>query len=203
MLLELLKRVLRSNLLEELLQVVIWIAISLGLLLFGLFLESVLVLGVGDDSWILLSFDALVSSVDPFLDRRKELLLTVVLNQDVIELEAGHGVFRDGGHELIDDILIFDELHDLSPSLLRRDVLEVRFVIRRPGDHQFDSLLVEFVLELEVIVESTLVVYVQVEMQLIDQVGLVLREHEQVLRQVQPVEPLGHCHLCHGLVVLD
>lgn len=200
--LELLDRLLSSNFLAEGLKVILWLTVALFLLLFGLFLfQTIFVIGRGN-SWILGFADAVLGLLDPVLNGVEKLFLTVVVNEEVVELEAGQRVLWDGSDEVRNDLLILDKLLDLSSGLLWSDELEFSLLVRVSGDHELDSLLIEFVFELVVFIELGLVEDVQVETELADEVGLVLCEHLKILGEVHSVEPFCDRHFGNASLVL-
>ena len=201
--LELLDRFLSSDFLAERLEVILWLTIALFLLLFGLVLFQLIFVISRGNSWILGFADAVLGLLNPVLNGIEQLFLTVVVNEEVVELEAGQRVLWDGSDEVRNDVLILDKLLDLSSGLLWSDELELGLLVRVRGDHELDSLLIEFVFELVVFIELRLVEDVQVETELADQVGLVLCEHLEILGQVHSVEPFSDGHLGNASLVLQ
>ena len=125
MLFDLLDGVLGADFFEKSLNIVCGIAVPLLLFFFSFFLESIFVGLVGNNTWILSSLLSVIGLLYSVLDGFKELLLAVVVNQNVLELEACDGVLWDGLNKLVHDFLVLDELLDLSSGNLARHVLEV------------------------------------------------------------------------------
>jgi hypothetical protein len=82
----------------------------------------------------------------------QNLLLAIVIDKNIIELEACQRIFWNSFDDVGNNIFILNKLLNLSSRLLSRHELELDLLIGVSRDHELDSLLIKLVFEFVVFV---------------------------------------------------
>jgi hypothetical protein len=90
--------------------------------------------------------------LNSILNGIQNLLLAIVIDKNIIELEAGQRILWNCFDDVGNNLFIFNKLLNLSSRLLSGHELELDVLIRVSRDHELDSLLIKLVFEFVVFV---------------------------------------------------